>query len=179
VQNSICNSWQLSLSHNNTDINYLPTTIPFNICCIESLQCISCLILRGNFPITYTGPLHFFWAHTKKFLPKMTSTYECLVSALLVKDLLEHCMASCLALLYIEITSYYYYTGLSEQWQQTIRQILHKYLALPTIVNNNYCSDGVVQVFMCLPRVYSNIIDCLPHYQECSLVISALYLLLE
>ena len=35
----------------------------------------------------------------------MTSTDEYLVSALLVKDLLEHCMASCLALLYIEITS--------------------------------------------------------------------------
>ena len=33
-------------------------------------------------------------------------TYEYLVSALLVKDLLEHCMASCLALLHIEITTY-------------------------------------------------------------------------
>jgi len=58
--------------------------------------------------------------------------------------------------------------------------IHHKTLTLPTIVNNN-CSDGVVRVFMCLPRVYSNIIcmDCLSHYQECRLVISALYLLLE
>ena len=96
----------------------------------------------------------------------MTSTYECLVSALLVKDLLEHCMASCLALLYIEIPS--------------LLQRL-KWTMAATNLPQNLCQQGdnnekhgVVSVFMCLPRVYSNIIymDCLPlpieagnHYQ--------------
>ena len=81
----------------------------FNICCIESLQCISCVIKfnskrkLSNY-IYRTTPL--FLSTHQKISTKMTSEY--LVSALLVHDLLEHCIASCLALLYIKITSYYY-----------------------------------------------------------------------
>jgi len=93
---------------------------PFNICCIESLQCITCLIKfnskrkLSNY-IYRTTPL--FLSTHQKISTKNDWWVSC-ISALLVKDMLEHCMASCLALLYIEITSYYY-SGWSEQWQQT------------------------------------------------------------
>jgi len=82
-------------------------------------------------------------------------TYEYLVSALLVPN--------------IEITSYYY-SGWNGQWQPTVRQF--KISANKVTIVNDSGSDGVVRVFMCLPRVYSNItyMDCLPHYQECNLL---------
>ena len=100
--------WQLSC--NNTDINYLLTTIPFQHLMYRiTAVYISCVIKfiskrkLSNY-IYKTTPL--FLSTNQKFLQKMT--YEYLASALLVHDLLECCIASCLALLYIEITSYYY-----------------------------------------------------------------------
>ena len=83
---------------------------PFNIWCIYRITAvyISCVIKfnskrkLSNY-IYRTTPL-FLSTHQKN----STKNGVWVSCKCKVQDLLEHCMASCLGLLYIEITSYYY-----------------------------------------------------------------------
>ena len=148
----------------------------YNICCIESLQCISCVIKfnsgrkHSNY-IYRTTPL--FLSTDQKISTKNDLWVSCKCTpgkgpVGMLYGLMPRLSAH-------RNHNIYYYSGWNEQWQPTVRQIHCIISANKVTILNNNCSDGVVRVFMCLPRVYSNTIymDCLPHYQ--GLVIFALF----
>ena len=135
---------------------------PFNICCIESLQCISCVIKFNS------GRKHSNYIY--RTTPLFLSTHQKISTK---NDLWVSCTCTPgkgpVGMLYGLMPrlsahtnhNIYYYSVWSEQWQPTVRQI-HCIISANkvTIVNNNYCSDGVVQVFMCLSQ------SILQHYLQ-------------